>query len=59
MFQSFGDEKVSMKMRKPSKNKSFLARWEGPYLFASYKDRKRGWEQDEDASICIIKDKDD
>lgn len=42
MFQSFGDEKVSMKMRKPSKNKSFLARWEGPYLFASYKDRKRG-----------------
>lgn len=44
MFQSFGDEKVLMKMKKPRKNKSLLASWEGPYMFAGYKDRKQGWE---------------
>jgi hypothetical protein len=42
MFQSFGDEKVSMKMRKPSQNKSLLTSWEGPYMFIGYKHNKGG-----------------
>ncbi len=33
MFHSFEDGKVSIKMRKPNKNKSFLASWERPWPF--------------------------
>lgn len=40
MFHSFGDKEMLVKMWKLSFKKSFLANWEGPYLFASYKDGK-------------------
>ncbi len=59
MFQSFGDGKILVKMRKPSKNKSLLASWEGAYMFIGSKDKKGGQEQDEGARICIFRDKDD
>lgn len=59
MFHFFEDGKMSVKMRKPSKKKYFLASWEGLYLFASYKDGKGCQEQDGGAIIHIFKDKDD
>jgi hypothetical protein len=37
-FHFFEDGKVLIKMRKPGKKKSLLASWEGPYMFANYKD---------------------
>jgi hypothetical protein len=42
MFPSFGNEKMLVKMKKPSKNKSLLASWEGVYMFVGCKDKKGG-----------------
>ncbi len=59
MFQSFGERELSVNMKKPCKNKSLLASWDGPYLLVSYKNDKGCQVQDEGAKICILKDKDD
>jgi hypothetical protein len=55
IFDGF-EENNKMKMCKPSKKKSLVYNWEGPYIFMDYKDGKGPHMQDHGSWIFIVKD---
>jgi len=55
-FEGLVARETMVKMKKPRKNKTLTASWEGPYQFIGHADGKGDFDFEEGNKVCIIKD---